>query len=234
MYHPNITQLKQGILLALLEKQLYPERGPHCVNVSLFQSGVSALANQASAYLNLGAVPVRMGSDHPSICPYGTVFNCRDKPVTLAVGADSQFRHLCKVLQISDLANDPRFATNVARVANRELVKSKLADAISEWSRDELLEQLSVNAVPAGAVNDLADVFALPKASALAIEHTNEHCTGLRQTVFMKDAAPGLLPPPRYGQHTLQVLRDVVGLSEDEVTALADNKVVSLGVDKSL
>ena len=91
------------------------------VTISLIQAGVSALANQATGYLRAGAVAQRMGSDHPSVVPYGTVFETADgKLLTLAVGADRQFRNLCTVLGAPDMGVDERFATNPQRVRNRD------------------------------------------------------------------------------------------------------------------
>ena len=91
------------------------------VTVSLIQAGVSALANQATGYLRAGAIAQRMGSDHPSVVPYGTVFEAADgKLLTLAVGADRQFRNLCTVLGAAELGVDERFATNPQRVRNRD------------------------------------------------------------------------------------------------------------------
>ena len=86
------------------------------MTISLIQAGVSSLANQATGYLVAGAVAQRMGSDHPSVCPYGTVFEAADgKLLVLAVGADRQFRNLCDVLGVPDLGTDERFATNPQR-----------------------------------------------------------------------------------------------------------------------
>lgn len=91
------------------------------VSISLIQAGVSALANQATGYLRAGAIAQRMGSDHPSVVPYGTVFEAADgKLLTLAVGADRQFRNLCMVLGADKLGIDERFATNPQRVRNRD------------------------------------------------------------------------------------------------------------------
>lgn len=91
------------------------------VTISLIQAGVSALANQATGYLCAGAIAQRMGSDHPSVVPYGTTFEAADgKLLTLAVGADRQFRNLCAVLGAPELGVDERFATNPKRVVHRD------------------------------------------------------------------------------------------------------------------
>eukprot|EP00913_Durusdinium_trenchii_P016718 g15715.t1 len=112
-------QLKEAVLLALLQRERTGE-GAH-VHVSLMAAALSSLANQATGYLIAGQVPQRMGSDHPSICPYGTDFLDQDGlPIILAVGSDAQFRSLCEVLKRSELADCPRFASNAERVANRQ------------------------------------------------------------------------------------------------------------------
>ena len=118
-------QLKEGLLVALLRRQA-GAGGSH-VQVSLLDAGIAALANQATNWLVAGQAPRRMGSDHPNIVPYGTVLQTRDGEVVLAVGNDRQFRELCAVAGCPGLGDDPRFATNAARVCHREALLSHAA-----------------------------------------------------------------------------------------------------------
>eukprot|EP00932_Pfiesteria_piscicida_P022937 SRR837773.9677.p1 GENE.SRR837773.9677~~SRR837773.9677.p1 ORF type:complete len:273 (-),score=81.23 SRR837773.9677:2-751(-) len=222
-------QLKEAILLALWRRERTGE-GSH-VHVSLVAAAVAALANQATGYLCAGVVPQRMGSEHPSISPYGSAFDDRDgQPLILAVGADSQFRTLVEILGCSELADDPRFQTNVKRVLHREDLKVLLAERIAKWSRADLLAQLKARKVPAGAVADMATVFEAPQARALAVEDASGEVLGLRQVAWTGDGVSEAVPsrPPNYGQHTREILTEVLGMSPAEVEALAAAKVIEL------
>ncbi|CAJ1372630.1 unnamed protein product [Effrenium voratum] len=172
-------QLKEAILLALLQRERTGE-GAH-VHVSLMAAAVASLANQATGYLLAGQVPQRMGSDHPSICPYGTDFYDKDGlPLILAVGSDAQFRSLCEVLGDPVLAV-PRFARNEDRVAHRQELLDLLAMAIRAWRREDLLRELQRRKVPCGAIADMAAVFDTEQAQALVLRDEAGSAAGLRQ-----------------------------------------------------
>ncbi len=150
-------QLKEGILLALMDR-MKTNKGS-LVETSLYESAVSSLANQATNYLMADHIPQPMGTMHPNIAPYGDVFYTKDeKPVVLAVGTDRQFVNLCKVLKCS-FDKEPNFETNANRVKNRKDLKDKLESYILNFTRDDLLLQLKENAVPAGAIRNMAEVF---------------------------------------------------------------------------
>ncbi len=203
-------QLKEGLLLALLRRQL-SGRGS-VVDVSLIESAVSALANQATNYFATGRVPERQGSAHPNIAPYGTVYSALGgDELVLAVGNDSQFRALCQSLDQREYADDPRFVTNRDRVANRDALEHLLGRAIARMPRDELLEALNKAGVPAGAVNRLDEVFSARYGEAVAVAD-NGGPGGLRQAVF-QDASShaSLSPPPRLGADTQPVLEELCG-----------------------
>jgi crotonobetainyl-CoA:carnitine CoA-transferase CaiB-like acyl-CoA transferase len=142
-----------GILAALQHRT---ETGlGQLVEVNLLSSLLSALTNQASAYVAGGVVPGILGNRHPSICPY-EVFQTADRPLVLAVGNDEQFRRLCGVLGLLELAQDERFATNPGRVAARDELVPLLGAALAQRSASEWFELLSAAGVPAGPINDLA------------------------------------------------------------------------------
>lgn len=190
-------QLKEAILVALLRRERTGEGAT--ITVSLFGAAVASLANQASGYLTAGVVPRRMGSDHPSIAPYGTVFRTADgKALVLAVGTDAQFRALCDVLGLDRLADAPTFATNAKRVRNRTFLHSMLTDAIASRQRDELLRALEKGNVPAGAVRDLAEVFATPEANKLVVRDEATGLAAVRTAAFTMDGVEpvALAPPP--------------------------------------
>ena len=166
-------QLKEGILCALLQRE-QTGKGAF-VHASLFDTAVASLANQASNYLMTHRVPQRMGSLHPNIAPYGETFDTADQQqVVLAVGTDRHFATLCQLLDVSALSNDARFATNKARVANREALRQLLANRIVLHSRDQLMALLLEHHVPAGAIRNLETVFAQPEAQRLVLESTIE------------------------------------------------------------
>ncbi|MBD1398752.1 CoA transferase [Pontibacter sp. JH31] len=213
-------QLKEGILVALWQRER-TGRGQY-VTVSLLEAAVSALANQATNYLVAGYNPQRMGSGHPNIVPYGSVFMSKEGlPLVLAIGDDRQFSRLCAVLGAPDLAVNPDFATNEARVHHRAIINAKLKELIGQQERSSLLEALHTRHVPAGAVNSIAEVFEQPLARQMCL-HGSAGSAGLRQVAFKESAAgiAALTPPPAYGQHTWQVLQELAGLSPEELTEL--------------
>jgi crotonobetainyl-CoA:carnitine CoA-transferase CaiB-like acyl-CoA transferase len=163
-----------------------------------------------------------MGSEHPNIVPYGSVFTSKDGlPLVLAIGDDRQFRKLCAVLGAPDLAENPDFSTNKARVRNRATINAKLNELIERQGREYLLEELHRLHVPAGAVNSVAEVFEQPQAKQMCLQ-ADGAIAGVRQVAF-KGAGTGIasmLPPPAYAQDTRQVLQKLAGLTPEELAAL--------------
>jgi crotonobetainyl-CoA:carnitine CoA-transferase CaiB-like acyl-CoA transferase len=153
-----------GILAALRHRDATGE-GQH-VEVNLLSSLLSALVNQASAYVAGGVVPGILGNDHPSITPYG-VYPTADRPLVLAVGNDRQFRALCSVLGVP-LADDERFATNPARVHHRVELRAELESALAGAGADTWRAALTEAGVPCGPVNDIADAVHLADSLGLA------------------------------------------------------------------
>jgi crotonobetainyl-CoA:carnitine CoA-transferase CaiB-like acyl-CoA transferase len=152
-----------GILAALRHRDATGE-GQH-VEVNLLSSLLSALVNQASAYVAGGVVPGILGNDHPSITPYG-VYATADRPLVLAVGNDGQFRSLCRVLGV-DLASDDRFETNPARVSHRSDLRVALEAALSTYGADHWYAGLTEAGVPCGPINDISGAFDLATSLGL-------------------------------------------------------------------
>jgi len=136
------------------------------VEVNLLSSLLSALVNQSAGYAVAGVVPGIMGNRHPSIAPYETYMTA-DRPVVLAVGNDGQFRALCEVVGRPELADDPRFATNSARVAHRDDLAATLSRQLAARDADFWFAQLTAAGVPAGPINDVA--AALDLAASLGL-----------------------------------------------------------------
>jgi len=188
-------QLKEAILLALI-KRMQTGKGSH-VHVSLLQSGIASLANQATNWLVAGSSPQPKGSDHPNIVPYGTQYATADEGrIVLAVGTDAQFMGLCKVLGISPPA---AYLTNTQRVAARSEVNGWLSAAIQQRNRDELLQALRNARVPAGAVNDIPQALNQSEAKDLLL--TGRGLKGLRGFVAEGMERRELSPPPTLGEH---------------------------------
>jgi crotonobetainyl-CoA:carnitine CoA-transferase CaiB-like acyl-CoA transferase len=200
-----------AVLAALRQRDATGE-GAH-IDMALLDVQVGVLANQAMNYLASGKAPTRMGNAHPNIVPYQT-FAVADGHVVVAVGNDGQFARLARLLDRPELAADPRFATNEARVANRAVLVPLLAELIAKRSRAELLQALEAEGVPAGPINDVADVFADPQVRFrnMQIDRPGARggsVPGVRSPIVI-DGVPAAapLPSPALGAHTSEVLAD--------------------------
>ncbi len=136
-------------------------RGQH-VDMSLFDTQLAVLANQATNWLIGGRSPRRMGNAHPNIAPY-QVFEAADAPLVIACGNDGQFARMNAALELT-LHEDPRFATNRVRVANRDVLAASLAEVLNGMTRSDALAAMEAAGVPAGPINSVAEAFADPQA----------------------------------------------------------------------
>lgn len=155
-----------GILAALRVKEATGEG--QLVEVDLFASALASLINQASAYLNAGVVPHAMGNRHPSIAPYETL-SASDADLAVAAGNDGQFRLLCEALGEPEIAMDPRFSTNSARVGNRRELVTLLEARLSTRTAAQWVAELRRHGIPCGPVNDIAAAFADARALGLDV-----------------------------------------------------------------
>jgi crotonobetainyl-CoA:carnitine CoA-transferase CaiB-like acyl-CoA transferase len=194
-----------AVLAALHRRETSGEGA--CIEVPLFEATLSWLANRGQEYLVSGEDKGRMGNAHPTIVPYQT-FDACDKPIAVAVGNDAQFARLCKVLSREDLAEDARYATNPARVANREELVEILQKEFSKRMADVWVEKIREAGVPCGPVNTLADVFSDEHVLSAGILQTVEHPAAgllkmLASPVLIDGERPPIRrPPPTLGQHT--------------------------------
>jgi len=223
-------QMKEAILVALLHRQKTGQG--QCIQVSLLQSAIASLANQATNWLVGNSIPQRMGSDHPNIAPYGTIYSSADgKEIVLAVGTDKQFSALCKVLEIPELALDERFAQNLSRVQNREALNQILIQRISQYDRNSLLAALEQNHVPAGGVLNMKEVFEQPEAEQMLSKgflKSGTSISGVRNQAFHLSGFPNsgsLIPPPALAQDTEHILQDWLNLSKTEIAGLLSQGV---------
>jgi crotonobetainyl-CoA:carnitine CoA-transferase CaiB-like acyl-CoA transferase len=188
-----------GILAALRERE-HSGRG-QMVEVTLLGSVLAALANQATGFLNAGVVPRALGTRHPSIEPFAT-YACADGPLQVCAGNDRQFAALAGAVGRPELVEDPRFATNAARVEHHAALRPLLEDALAAADRSTWAARLHEAGVPAGPVNDLAGAFDL--AEAVGLDVVDEHA-GVRtpaSPIGLHDTpATTRRPPPGLDEH---------------------------------
>ena len=156
-------QLKEAILIALLNRYK-THKGCH-LSVSLFDSAIASLANQATNWLIGGELPKAMGSLHPNIAPYGELFETKDNHlVTFAIGNNKQFKSLCELIEFAGLSIDPKYANNQLRVQNRTQLYAVLYDYIKQFSFKDLFRLCLEKEIPIGKIRNLKEVFELPEA----------------------------------------------------------------------
>ena len=219
-----------GILAALHERET-SGAGQH-VDVSLFDAGVASMANLAQSYLATGAAPGRIGNAHPQVVPYQD-FEASDGFFMLAANNDDQFRRLCDAVGLPNLADDDRFLDNAARVQNREILASKLGAKIKEKTREHWMGALQAAGITVTSINTIADALADPQAKARKSVWEVEHPTlggvnllgSALQHLSRTPAAPQS-HPPLLGEHTEEVLSEVLGVPDDEIRALIADGVV--------
>ena len=186
------------------------------IDIALFDSQLGWLANVASNYLISGDLPKRHGNAHPNIVPYQS-FAAADGWFALAVGNDKQFMRLCELIGQLEWSRDDRFATNAARVIHRDALIALLEPLFALRRVDEWLSTLEAADIPCGPINTLEEVFAEPQVSAREMLVTMEHPTiGDLPLVgsplkFSQTPVQYRLPPPRLGEHTEKILREILG-----------------------
>jgi len=202
------------------------------VDVSLLDTQISMLANQALSFLVGGESPGRLGNAHPTVVPYRT-FQAADHPLVVAVGNDAQFRVLCDVIGAPDLARDERYATNGARVVNRGTLEPALQEIISKMHAHELLESLHARSVPAGPVNTIGEAFEDPFIEARGTVQRFMRDDGIEVPSvaypgkFSETPADYRRRPPFLGEHTREVLQEWLGLEAGKLDELTTGGVIA-------
>ncbi len=151
-------------ILAALHQRDRTGKGQH-IDLSLMDCGVALMANQSMNYLVSGTPPQRIGNKHPNLTPY-QVFECADGLIVIATGNDTQYRRLCGLLGVPEMAEDPAFLTNADRIANRETMTRRLTEASKQMTKATLLAACEGDGVPAGPINHMDEVFADPQVIA--------------------------------------------------------------------
>ncbi len=194
------------------------------IDVALLDAQIAALVNVASNFLVSGQTPPRFGNQHPNIVPYQT-FSASDGEFVVAVGNDGQFARLCAVIGRPDLRDDPRCATNPARVEHRAWLIPLLQAVFARRPAAEWVDRLLAAGIPAGPINTIPAALGDPHVAARGLVHEIDLQAGevlrlIGPPVRMApDAAEVRTPPPRLGEHTDEVLRDVLGLDAEAIAA---------------
>ncbi len=219
-------------ILAALNARHTTGLGQH-IDLALLDTQVAWLINQGVGYLTDGNIPPRRGNDHPTIVPYGT-FPASDGTFILAIGNDSQFARFAALAGAAPLAMDPQFATNAARVRNRESIVPQIEALTRLRTGADWLALLATAGIPAGPVHDLAATFASPQVAARGMKISLPHPTAASGQVALignplhLSATPITYrnAPPTLGQHSGAVLRDILGLGPETLATLRANGTI--------
>jgi glutaryl-CoA transferase len=242
--HPGGGPMKVGVAVADVFTGLYATiailgalshrdrtgAGQH-IDLALLDTQVAVLANQAMNYLVTGVAPQRLGNAHPNIVPY-QVFAASDGHIIVAVGNENQYARLCEVIGRPDLVSDERFATNAARVNNRDELVAALREIFLTRTMREWLDALEHAGVPCGPINTVADVFADPQVQARGMRLDLPHPTlGSVPSVAnpIKYSATPLSyrsAPPMLGADTDEILRDILGIAPAEIARMRKAGIV--------
>ena len=220
-----------AVLAALRHRDL--GGGGQHIDLGLLDTQVAWLTYEGLNYLTSGRLPKRLGNQHPNVVPYN-VLPCADGDFILAVGNDAQFARFCAFAGAPELAEDARFKTNAERVRNRDALYAILPALTVEKPQAAWLDGLTALGVPCGPVNTLDKVFADPQ-----VQHRGMHITlpyaeaagGKIELIgnpikFSKTPVAYDRPPPKMGEHTQEVLEELLGLSPAEIAALRDQEIV--------
>ena len=199
-----VTDIFTGVysataILAALIQRGRTGQGQH-IDMALMDVATSVMANQALNYLTTGTPPGLMGNAHPNLAHYA-VFDCADGWIILATGNDAQYRRLCSVLGLPEMAQEATFQTNADRIANRVQMTARLTEATRRFSKSALLAACEAEGVPAGPINDLAEVFADPQVIARGMQIAPGGVPGVRSPMSFSDAELALArTAPTLGQ----------------------------------
>ncbi|MFC1457051.1 CaiB/BaiF CoA transferase family protein [Microvirga arabica] len=228
----------QAVLAALVERGR-TGRGRH-VELSLFDCGLSLTSYYGLEALLRGEDPPRYGNAHPSIVPYG-VFQTGDGPVVITVGNNAQFERFCRdVIGRPDLAEDPRFTTNIARSTHRATLVPEIEAELVKHRRADLLATLRRYGIPCGEVLGLHEALRSERAREAGLVEEYSHPAGGKAPVlaspfqFEGERARVRMPPPRLGEHTEEILSRCLGLTAERVAELRIRGVTRADASRSL
>ena len=218
-----------SILAALRARDLTKEG--QLIDISLFDTQAALLTNVASNYLIGGTAPLRTGNDHPNLAPYGA-FCAKDRWLVLGVANEPQWETFCAVIDRQDLRDDVRFKTNGNRIAHRSELGEILSEVMASRPASEWLSALRNAGLPCGPINDVAAVFDHPQVQPrdliLEVEHPTAGPIHLTGFPYKLTDTPAELhhPPPLLGEHTEDVLTEMLGYSIEEVAQFQERGAI--------
>jgi crotonobetainyl-CoA:carnitine CoA-transferase CaiB-like acyl-CoA transferase len=219
-----------GAVLAALAYREVSGVGQH-VDMALLDCQVASLANQALSALHTGAAPGRIGNDHPNVVPYRD-FPTADGHMMLAVGSDAQFAKFAAIAGRSEWAQDPRFATNADRVKHREVLVPLVREVTATRPTRAWIDALEREGVPCGPIYTVPQLFQDPQVEARGMKTTMDHPVAGRIPLvaspirLSETPVEYRLPPPVLGQHTREVLQDLLGMDPQRIARLEEGGVV--------
>jgi crotonobetainyl-CoA:carnitine CoA-transferase CaiB-like acyl-CoA transferase len=226
-----ITGMYASIAIcAALAHRAQSGKGQH-LDLALLDSQIALLAYQNTNYFATGKPPGRIGNLHPNIVPYQP-FRAKDGDVILACGNDNLYRKFCEAAGCMELAADPRFASNGKRVENRKELTRLLGEIFQKRTKKEWVELLEAAGVPNGPINDIAQVFAEPQVQARGVKIELEHAVAGKLPMvaspmrFSGTPLEHKLAPPVLGQHTDEVLRELLGMNAAQIAALRAEEAI--------
>ncbi|KAI8596692.1 CoA-transferase family III domain-containing protein [Dissophora ornata] len=219
-----------GAIMAAILARYRTGRGQH-IDCALLDSQIVMLANIGSSYLIAGQEAKRMGTSHPSIVPY-QVLPSKDSHIMIGAGNDGQFKILCSVLGLDSLCENPAYKTNKDRVRHRKELIGILTERLKTKNNEEWLKALEGRGIPFAPINNIAQTYAHPQVIARDMIQEIEHpkagkikLTG--PAVKYSDTKTSIrFPPPLLGQHTDEILKDVLGYDEQRIQELKEKKAV--------
>jgi crotonobetainyl-CoA:carnitine CoA-transferase CaiB-like acyl-CoA transferase len=187
-------------ILAAIHQRNTTGKGQH-IDMALLDVATAITANQAMNYLTTGVPPSRIGNAHQNLAPY-QVFDCRDGWIIIATGNDPQYQRLCLVLGLAELADHPDFRTNADRIENRAALTKALSDRTKTFAKDDLLAACEAKGIPAGPINDMAEVFADPQIEFRGLRDEVDGIPTVRAPFRFSDADLSIgRPSPKLGEH---------------------------------
>ncbi|WP_319824048.1 CaiB/BaiF CoA-transferase family protein [Thalassovita sp.] len=214
-----------AILAALNHRDAVSGEGQF-IDIALLDTQIHAASHMAMNYLSSGNLPHRNGTASQITCPW-QAFDCADRPIMIAIGNDAQFSRFAEYLGLGGVAEDSRFATNLARVRNAEVLVPMIAERLAKKKAETCYAELEAIGIPAGPLNSFEDVFAMKQVQNRGLLKTLYHPNAGRVRYvgnpvrFSKTMSNDSRHPPLHAEHTDEVLREM-GLAADEVATLRE------------
>lgn len=218
-----------AVLSALHHRDAVSGRGQY-IDIALLDSQVALLSHVAANYFMTGRIPSRLGNVSANASPWGS-FRCADDSVVIAVGNDSQFLNLCRAMGQPELASDPRFLTTPDRVKRRDELSALLGIRFAQRPVSDWVEVLNAAGVPCGPIYNIEQMLNDPQVKHRGIELRQPHPLGEVSSIanpikFSETPVAPTRAPPMHGQHTREILSDLLSMSEADIDALASKKVI--------